>query len=267
MLQYCSSSRRYSSNIIIKNREREEILLCNTSSLANKTMAMSYSRLTQLRLSLKYFRRSCASLPSPKPPTSTPQIAKVEHGKAVVEEKKEEDRVTYELPKSIYFDETKTGFQLFASKKNHAIEVISILNAIEYTPYGIKKLWNDLKESKLIRSQLYIKERAEFLGPELATAHFVCFRGGKVRFYGQEDWIVQDPDSDIIPNLPRFYVESYKMEAVDCSKMTLIYEGLENMSIVLFHKKIISMHNFENPFTFRKHGEAQMVEPGRLSPY
>ena len=195
---------------------------------------MSYSRLTQLRLSLKYFR-SCTSTSSTRPTTSISQIAKVGNDKAVVEEKKKEDRVTYELPEAMFVENKKTAFQLFSSKTNYAIEVISVLNAVQFTPYGIKKAWMDWNEEKLIRSQLHIKERAEFLGPEIATAHFVCFRGGKVRFYGHKDWIVEDPNSDVIPNLPKFYVESYKMEAVDCSKMNLVYEGLENMSIILFH--------------------------------
>lgn len=198
---------------------------------------MSYSRLTQLRLSLKHFRRSCTSTSNTRPTAGISQIAKLGNDKAEVEKKKEEeDRVIYELPKAMYAENKKTVFQLFSSQKNYAIEVISVLNAIEFSPYGVKKAWSDWKEDKLVRSQLYVKERAEFLGPEIATGHFVCFRGGKVRFYGHKDWIVEDPDSDMIPNLPRFYLESYKMEAVDCSKMTLVYEGLENMSInILFH--------------------------------
>lgn len=189
-------------------------------------MAISYSRLTHLRLAEK-FRRSCASVSSQRSVPVSSQISKIDH-KKMMEPEKKENRVIYELPK-VYVEENTTGFALFSSNTNYGIKVIEVMNAIKFTPYGIRQTWDLFQEDKLLRSQIYIKERAEFLGPELATAHFLCFRGGKVRFHGQEDWITQDPDSDMLTSLPKFYVESYKVEAADCSKMTLIYEGLENM--------------------------------------
>lgn len=192
-------------------------------------MAISYSRLTQLRIAFKCFRRSCANVSSQKPVNPSSQISKIDHSKMMEAEKKE-DRVTYELPQ-VYEEKNKTGLALFASDTNYAIKVIEVVNAIKFTPYGIKQAWNVIQDDKLLRSQIYVKERAQFLGPELATAHFLCFRGGKVRFHGQQDWITRDPDDDTITNLPKFFVKSYKVEATDCSKMTLIYEGLENMSM------------------------------------
>ncbi|XP_057365246.1 distal membrane-arm assembly complex protein 2-like [Daphnia carinata] len=190
-------------------------------------MAISYSRLIQLRLAQKCFQRSCRSVSRQRPIAASSQISKIDH-KKMIEPEKKEDRVIYELPK-VHVEEKKTALALFSSDTNYGIKVIEVINAIKFTPYGIRQAWDIFQEDKLLRSQVYIKERAEFLGPELATAHFLCYRGGKVRFHGQEDWITQDPDSDTLTSLPKFYVGSYKVEAADCSKMTLIYEGLENM--------------------------------------
>lgn len=200
-------------------------------------MAMSYCKLIQLRQALKYFHRSLSSLPSTKPAGLT-QASKT-NNKTSLEEKKEtgivveeekEKGLTFELPKDPPRTERYTTFELFNSDTNLAINVLSVLNSVTFTPYGLKKAWSEMQANKLLHSQMYIKERAEFLGPELATAHFVCFRGGKVRFHGENEWIAKDPDSDLMENIPNIYVDFMKVEAVDCSKMPLIYEGLENMS-------------------------------------
>lgn len=142
----------------------------------------------------------------------------------------QENRVTYELPKTPQVFERKTFLQLFGSDYNLAVNVISVLNSVKFTPYGLKKAWSDFNEHKLYLSQKYVPERAQFLGPELATAHFVCYRGGRVKFYDRESWYHVDEDSDEVENLPRFFNSNYKVEAVDFSKMELIYEGIENIS-------------------------------------
>ena len=130
-----------------------------------------------------------------------------------------------------------SALQLFSSEYNIGINVITLLNSIQFTPYGLKHFWSERKWSRLLMSQAYVPERAAFLGPELAAAHFVCFRGGKVRFHSQPDWVVKDPEDDYMANLPRFFDPSYKMEALDCSKMTLVYEGLQNIRINNFEKR------------------------------
>ena len=213
---------------------------------------MSYSRLLQLKHQFKYFQRLCttSNIKSTNSsntytlPTSAEKnvrsavILKKEEKCLTTDEKEEKSvtfeerqkQITYELPQVPVKTDRATAMELFHTDYNLAINVISALNSVQFTPYGLKKAWNEIQELKLLRSQEYIKERAEFLGPELATAHFVCYRGGKVRFHGEEQWIAKDPDSDLMENLPNIYVDFYKMEAVDCSKMTIIYEGLENMS-------------------------------------
>lgn len=67
------------------------------------------------------------------------------------------------------------------------------------------------------------------LGADLAAAHFIAFRDGKVKFQGSDQWHVRKPRSDDLPTLPKFYDPSWRTEALDCSGMTLVYEGLPNI--------------------------------------
>ena len=80
---------------------------------------------------------------------------------------------------------------------------------------------------------MYLPQRAKMLGSDLAAAHFVAFRGGKVKFQGQDEWHAMEKNSDELPTLPRFYDPNWKTEALDCAGMKLVYEGLPNMSILL----------------------------------
>lgn len=193
-------------------------------------MGTNYPRcLTQLKVSLQtnVALRRFSSLPQRKSDLSK---AKKQEESTTNTPTEQEKRVTYELPKAPPNYERKTFLQLFGNDYNLAVNVISFMNAVKFTPYGLKKAWKDIGDQMLHISQKYVPERAQFLGPELATAHFVCYRGGKVKFYNRANWFSKDPDSEEVENLPRFFNSDYKVEAVDCSKMELIYEGLENMS-------------------------------------
>lgn len=74
--------------------------------------------------------------------------------------------------------------------------------------------------------QQYIPERHQILGNDLATAHFIVHRKGKVRFVGETKWVQMDEDDDY--KLPDRYVHGLFIEAIDCEGMNLFYEGLEN---------------------------------------
>lgn len=65
------------------------------------------------------------------------------------------------------------------------------------------------------------------MGSDLAAAHFVVHRGGKVRFVGHKDWTQKDKDDEY--DLPKLYDETYRVEAIDFEGMDLFYEGLENV--------------------------------------
>lgn len=97
---------------------------------------------------------------------------------------------------------------------------------IDVSPSGIKRWWNKKKKEKDIIMQAYIPERNFILGNELAAAHFTVYRGGAVKFFGDNKWIKQNAFGDY--SLPRHYDGTKILEAIDCEKMILYYEGLVN---------------------------------------
>lgn len=203
-------------------------------------MAMSYCKMLTVRRGLQSFQKSYSNLTSSSTTKSSNAIqANVQANNLIINQKKDnhlitdeggEKRMTYELPKEPPRMERYMASELFTLDYNIVAKMLSTLNAVQFTPYGVKKAWNEFQYNLLLQSQAYVKERAEFLGPELATAYFVCYRGGKVRFYGEKEWTVKDPKSYVMENIPNIYVDFYKVEAVDCSKMEILYEGLENIS-------------------------------------
>lgn len=75
--------------------------------------------------------------------------------------------------------------------------------------------------------QQFIPERHQILGNDLAAAHFLTHRGGRVRFCGHQEWIVANKGED--SSLPNKFVSGMFVEAIDCEGMNLYYEGLENV--------------------------------------
>jgi len=97
----------------------------------------------------------------------------------------------------------------------------------------------------------YNPKRNSILGNDLAAAHFVVFRKGKVRFMNKENWVDSyrkdakptDKDEDLpvitfeMCSLPVNYDPTYRVEAIDVSGMSLRYEGLLN-----FRKFILKLY-------------------------
>lgn len=97
---------------------------------------------------------------------------------------------------------------------------------IDFSPSAIKAWWQRKKKEKDIIMQGYIPERNQTLGNELAAAHFTVYRGGAVKFVGENRWIKQNVLGEY--TLPGHYDGSKVLEAIDCENMTLYYEGLVN---------------------------------------
>lgn len=117
---------------------------------------------------------------------------------------------------------------------------------LDFSPSGIKKWWKDYKIRKERFLQQFIPERHETLGNDLAAAHFLLFRKGKVKFVGQADWMeVNIEDRADIP-LPNKYNPHFEIEAIKCDGMELYYEGLENLRRL---KKLVYL-SFKDVFTF-----------------
>uniref|UniRef100_A0A1B0D3R3 Uncharacterized protein n=1 Tax=Phlebotomus papatasi TaxID=29031 RepID=A0A1B0D3R3_PHLPP len=137
--------------------------------------------------------------------------------------------------------EWSSKFGLFASENENA-DFITMMQQPWDTSIGGVKRWYVRKKERVNRIlQSYIPERHEILGSDLAAAHFIVYRGGRVKFVGDPKWVQKDEDTDEY-ELPRLYDEGYKVEAIDCSRMLLYYEGLENLRC-LFHLKQLSFHD------------------------
>lgn len=78
----------------------------------------------------------------------------------------------------------------------------------------------------------YKPERVAVLGYELAAAHFIVHRGGKVRFRGAQEWVQQDEDG--LYSLARKYQPGVYVEEIDARGVNLVYEGLESISKCMF---------------------------------
>lgn len=92
-------------------------------------------------------------------------------------------------------------------------------------------------------NQGYIADRVKILGSDLGAAHFVIYRGGAIRFRGQEDFIRwTNKKEEYHTNLPETYDPNYFVEAIDVSDLMLYYEGIENFKN-LYKLKWLSLRN------------------------
>ncbi|KAH9375377.1 hypothetical protein HPB48_006531 [Haemaphysalis longicornis] len=77
-------------------------------------------------------------------------------------------------------------------------------------------------------SQRFFPERHGILGPDLAAASFLVFRGARVKFRGKDGWHTKTEDDDT--GLPYKYEPGWVLEAIDATDTELYYEGLDNLS-------------------------------------
>lgn len=122
-----------------------------------------------------------------------------------------------------YFNVLRT----FYTPESNAPLLKLLQTPINLSPSAIKAWWARKKQEKTIIMQTYLPERSQRLGCELAAAHFIVFRGGAVKFFGENRWIKADDFGNY--SLPEFYDGNKFLEAIDCSKMEIYYEGLSNL--------------------------------------
>jgi len=139
-------------------------------------------------------------------------------------------------------------FALFADDKadRSSADVIALLQ----TKFDFS--WKAMKEKREKKRvmiakylQQFIPERHQMLGNDLATAHFICFRRGSVKFTKDNTWHCGDEHATDF-DFPNVYDESYQVEEIRCDNMELYYEGLENIRRLKSLKSI----SFRNVKTF-----------------
>lgn len=115
----------------------------------------------------------------------------------------------------------------FYTEQNNSYVLKFLQQPINLTPSAIKNWWMKREEKKKVLLQQYIPERNQMLGNELAAAHFIVYRGGLVKFFGDQTWIKMNEMGDY--NLPNKYRDNMFLQAIDCTDMELYYEGLINL--------------------------------------
>lgn len=120
-------------------------------------------------------------------------------------------------------------FKLFLQDDNEQVKetmMIRLQQPISMKPTDLKKWWHQSREKQERFLQQYIPDRHKILGNDLAAAHFLVYRGGKVKIAESDKWIVQT-EEDEVP-LPDRYVHGMFIESIDCEGVEIYYEGLEN---------------------------------------
>lgn len=142
--------------------------------------------------------------------------------------------ITESVPYSEREGRWKTMFASFGNKKSSPPD-LSRLNPKNFSIHGFKTWLHKKQREKLCFEQRYILERHRSLGNDLAAAHFLVFRGGAVRFVGQNEWIKDDDSKqeEYDDKLPNKFEPLLYVEALDFSKCPIVYEGLVNIKGLL----------------------------------
>ncbi|KAI1285735.1 hypothetical protein HDE_11537 [Halotydeus destructor] len=114
---------------------------------------------------------------------------------------------------------------------------------------GMYRWLKDRQWTLLAKEQVFKAKRHAILGPDLAAAHFVTFRSGKVQFHGSETW--WDDDT----RLPMKYDERFRLKSVvvDGLKFELVHEGLDNLVNLKYLENLDISHCWRlNDFSFDK---------------
>jgi len=130
-------------------------------------------------------------------------------------------------------------------------DVLCTLQAdIDMRPHNVRRWYANMIVEEEAKSQAYNPKRNSILGNDLAAAHFVVFRKGKIKFLGQNEWVTtyrkdakpgtEEEDLPVMAfdlcNLPTKYDPRYRVEAIDCTGVSLHYEGLANFENLQYVK-------------------------------
>ncbi|XP_063881278.1 uncharacterized protein LOC135111662 isoform X1 [Scylla paramamosain] len=206
-----------------QNNFKMSVVCCWTRHLCGKHLTLS--------------RGVCSSAVLSKKEEDTPKKEWVTHHhegeKMSWNAPKESVDVRHEMPHS----EWRGLLHQMAPKKPVRIDFINYMQrGIDLRPSSVKKWWGNMQTEAAAKDQMYKAERVAALGFDLAAAHFVVHRGGRVRFKDAKEWVEQDEDG--VYELSRHYEPGVYIEEVDASKINLVYEGLESMKNLKYLKSL-----------------------------
>ncbi|CAG2106660.1 unnamed protein product [Medioppia subpectinata] len=130
-----------------------------------------------------------------------------------------ETKIEEKLPKRVSYFDRSGGLS------------VDLLNFMHYkydiSLQGLKRrlrFWIQVREQY---NQRYIARRHAILGPELATAHFVVYRGGRAKFtHTPNTWITK------CEQMPNVYDSRFRLIELDASNVKLRYESFDNFSLL-----------------------------------
>ncbi|KAL7731887.1 hypothetical protein ACLKA6_017460 [Drosophila palustris] len=137
-------------------------------------------------------------------------------------------------------EDWNSKLKLFSNAEQTSDFIVMMQRPIDLSAKSMKQWWDKRQEGIERHMQQFIPERHKILGPELAAAHFILYRGGAVKFVNDPKWQRASEDGEF--NLPNKFNATFKVEALRCDNMPLYYEGLENLRC-LEHLKFLSFHN------------------------
>lgn len=108
---------------------------------------------------------------------------------------------------------------------------------MDLRPSAIQKWWGNVQIEAAAKDQMYNAQRVAALGFDLAAAHFIIHRKGKVRFKEAQEWVQQDEDG--VYELARHFQPGVFVEEIDARGVNLVYEGLESMKNLKHLKNLI----------------------------
>ncbi|XP_076463552.1 distal membrane-arm assembly complex protein 2-like [Babylonia areolata] len=132
----------------------------------------------------------------------------------------------------------------YTSKEGIPRDVMTMLSQdYTWTWKGMRSFMETSRWMALKEDHKFIPERHRVLGPDLATAHFLVKRGGRVKFEGRGMWYQRDKEGNMY--LPNQFVPDLHLEAVDCTGMQMSYVAFDNM-IQLEHLRYLNLSQCTN---------------------
>uniref|UniRef100_A0A336M527 CSON003903 protein n=1 Tax=Culicoides sonorensis TaxID=179676 RepID=A0A336M527_CULSO len=127
-----------------------------------------------------------------------------------------------------------TKFAAFNSETNHSDYLSMVSQPWNFSISNIRRVIDNYVLKREAFMQQFIPERLNTCGPDLATTHFICFRGGRVKFVGKPEWATQKN----LAEYPNRYDPDYIVEEVEYDDLPLHYSGVENIRDLLQCKRI-----------------------------
>lgn len=97
--------------------------------------------------------------------------------------------------------------------------------------YGTRNKLAELAAELILKTYRYFfvhrynAERIRLLGPEIAAAHLILARRGRVKFHGVDRWYSKgDGNLDTVPGR---FLDGVKVDTIDATGTDILYEGFE----------------------------------------